>query len=285
MGAAQAADGNIYLAGGLIGATGLPPRDVRIFDPGTGAWAIPASLLWGDQSPSVVILGGKDVDVISGWNDTSYDPRVEEATIPYYPLICRRLGRPRQSAPARRFQTPRADQDIIIKASPRDPGSDASPRSGAFQRNSTLCARYSAMDQGETTSMKSGLTVGATGEISIVTTPDMAITLSEGPPRLSVLSTPAVLWQLEAAGHEALRPFLDPGETSVGVTASITHLAPTPIGMRITARATVTAIDRRRISFAVEAFDEREKIAEGTHDRFVIDIARFAARVNEKAAS
>ncbi len=82
VGAAQAADGNIYLAGGLIGATELPPRDVRIFDPSTGAWAKPSSLLWGDQIPSVVVLGDKDVYIIGGWNDTSYDPRVEEATIP-----------------------------------------------------------------------------------------------------------------------------------------------------------------------------------------------------------
>ncbi|HVC34061.1 MAG TPA: thioesterase family protein [Chloroflexota bacterium] len=126
--------------------------------------------------------------------------------------------------------------------------------------------------------MKLGLSVGATGDVSVTTTPAMAITF-EGPPRLSVLSTPALLWQLEAAGHQVLQPFLEPGEASVGVTVNITHLAPTPIGMTITARATVTAIDRRRISFAVEAHDERQKIAEGSHDRFVVDVAKFAGRV------
>ena len=129
--------------------------------------------------------------------------------------------------------------------------------------------------------MKPGLTVGATGEVSATTTPEMAITF-EGPPRLSVLSTPALLWQLEGAGQEALKPYLEPGEASVGVTIQMTHLAPTPIGMPITAKATVTAIDRRRVSFAVEAFDAKEKIAEGTHDRFVIDVARFARRVKDK---
>lgn len=132
--------------------------------------------------------------------------------------------------------------------------------------------------------MKSGLTIGATGEVSVTTTPDMAITF-EGPPRLAVLSTPALLWQLEAAGHAALKPFLEPGEASVGVDVHMTHLAPTPIGMKITARATVTAIDRRRVSFAIEAFDATEKIAEGTHDRFVVDVGRFAGRVDQKRST
>lgn len=131
--------------------------------------------------------------------------------------------------------------------------------------------------------MKPGLTIGATGEVSVTTTPELAITF-EGPPRLSVLSTPALLWQLEAAGHAALAPFLDSGEASVGVSVQLTHLAPTPIGMKITAKATVTAIDRRRVSFAIEAFDATEKIAEGTHDRFVIDVARFADRVGQKVS-
>lgn len=132
--------------------------------------------------------------------------------------------------------------------------------------------------------MKPGLVVGTTGEVSVTTTPETAITF-EGPPRLSVLSTPALLWQLEAAGHAALEPFLEPGEASVGVDVRMTHLAPTPIGMKITAKATVTAIDRRRVSFAVEAFDVKEKIAEGTHDRFVIDVAKFASRVDQKRST
>jgi len=131
--------------------------------------------------------------------------------------------------------------------------------------------------------MKPGLSIGATGEVSIVATPDTAITF-EGPPKLSVFSTPAMLWQMESAAHEALKPYLEPGEASVGTTANISHLAPTPIGMKVTARARVTAVDRRRVSFVVEAFDEKEKIGEGTHDRFVIDVARFASRVEAKSS-
>lgn len=131
--------------------------------------------------------------------------------------------------------------------------------------------------------MKPGLSIGSTGEVSTITTPDQAITF-DGPPPLAVFSTPALLWQLEAAAHAALAPYLEPGEASVGTTASIRHLAPTPIGMRVTARARVTAIDGRRVSFAVEAFDETEKIGEGTHERFIIDLARFASRVADKAA-
>ena len=131
--------------------------------------------------------------------------------------------------------------------------------------------------------MQPGLDVGATAEVAVITTPAMAITF-DGPPKLSVFSTPSMLWQMEMAAHEVLKPYLDPGEASVGVTANVSHSAPTPIGMKVTARARVTAIDRRRVSFAIEVFDEKEKIGEGTHDRFVIDVARFASRVEQKSS-
>lgn len=129
--------------------------------------------------------------------------------------------------------------------------------------------------------MKPGLEVGLTAEVSTATTPEMAITF-DGPPRVSVFSTPALLWELERAARAVLEPFLETGEASVGTSATISHLAATPIGTRVTAKATITAIDRRRVSFAVEAFDEKEKIGEGIHDRFVIDVGRFAARLTEK---
>ncbi|MGH9659350.1 MAG: thioesterase family protein, partial [Bryobacteraceae bacterium] len=70
----------------------------------------------------------------------------------------------------------------------------------------------------------------------------------------------------------------------VGTQVNVAHLAATPMGMNVTFRSEVTAVEGRRVSFKVEAFDEREKIAEGTHDRAIINIAKFASRVQLKAA-
>ncbi|HLH72869.1 MAG TPA: thioesterase family protein [Chloroflexota bacterium] len=129
--------------------------------------------------------------------------------------------------------------------------------------------------------MKEGLAIGASAEQSLVTLPDWAITF-DGPPQVSVLSTPALVEQLEVISNAVLEPYFETGEASVGTIVNVTHLAPTPIGMTITVRASVTAIDRRRVTFYVEAVDQREKIAEGIHERFVVDLARFAQRLANK---
>jgi predicted thioesterase len=70
---------------------------------------------------------------------------------------------------------------------------------------------------------------------------------------------------------------------SVGVNLNVSHLAATPVGMRVTARAELVAVDGRKLTFKVEAHDEREKIGEGTHTRAIINLDRFMARVHEKA--
>ena len=72
---------------------------------------------------------------------------------------------------------------------------------------------------------------------------------------------------------------------SVGVNLNVTHLAATPVGMQVTARAELVAVEGRWLTFKVEAHDEKEKIGEGTHTRAIINLDRFMAKAREKAQS
>ncbi len=97
-----------------------------------------------------------------------------------------------------------------------------------------------------------------------------------------VLSTPRVISLLEQTAHRAVLPELPEGQTTVGALVNVRHLAPTPAGMQVRTRAELLEVDRRRLRFKVEAWDEVEKIAEGEHERFIIDTAKFEARIEEK---
>jgi len=100
-----------------------------------------------------------------------------------------------------------------------------------------------------------------------------------------VLATPYVVWNLEMACHNAMKPYMEEGYDSVGTEVNMRHLAATPIGMSVTFRAVVSEVKDRRVRFNVEALDEKEKIAEGTHERYIVNVARFATRVQAKAAA
>ena len=76
-----------------------------------------------------------------------------------------------------------------------------------------------------------------------------------------------------------MKPYFEPGEAAVGTRVDVVHLAPTPEGRRVTARAEVTRVDGRRIEFRVEAKDGDETIGRGVHERMVIDLARFSQRL------
>ncbi len=97
-----------------------------------------------------------------------------------------------------------------------------------------------------------------------------------------VLSTPRMIGQMEQTAHAAVLPFLAAGQTTVGTLVNIKHLAATPIGMTVRFRSELVEVDRRRLVFKVEAWDEVEKVGEGLHERFIIDEARFTARLEEK---
>nr|WP_303652515.1 hotdog domain-containing protein [Paludisphaera mucosa] len=101
----------------------------------------------------------------------------------------------------------------------------------------------------------------------------------------AVLSTPWLVAYLEYVARDALAACLDENERSVGAVVQIEHLAPSPLGSRVTCRARVIHVDGPTITFHIEAFDETEPVARGLHKRRVIDADRFARRVEKKRAA
>lgn len=122
---------------------------------------------------------------------------------------------------------------------------------------------------------------GIVGEVEHRVSPD-TFASRWGNPGIEVLATPVVVGWLEDAAIHAVQPYLEPGQGSVGTMVAMKHLAATPAGMAVRARATVTEVDGRRVRFAVEAHDEKEKIAEGEHERFIVNMAKFLDRVAAK---
>lgn len=96
-----------------------------------------------------------------------------------------------------------------------------------------------------------------------------------GSGELNVLATPSLLALMENAAMNAVKPFLAPGETTVGGHISVSHLKPSPVGARITALAEVVGVDGRKVSFRITAHDGDALIGEGEHTRFIVDAARF----------
>ena len=103
-----------------------------------------------------------------------------------------------------------------------------------------------------------------------------------GSGRIAVLATPVMINLIEAAALSAMEHLLPAGYQSLGIRLDVRHFAATPVGLRVTADAEVIAITGRTIVFRVAARDEREAIGEGTHERVVVNVARFDARVQRK---
>jgi fluoroacetyl-CoA thioesterase len=123
--------------------------------------------------------------------------------------------------------------------------------------------------------------IGLTGELAEVVTHELtASALGSG--LVPALATPAMITLMEGASVNAIREYLEAGETSVGVEVSVRHLAATPVGMRVRVRSEVLAVEKRRVRFRVEAWDDKEKIGEGTHVRAVVNEARFKERIEQK---
>ena len=98
-----------------------------------------------------------------------------------------------------------------------------------------------------------------------------------------VYATPMMIRAMENAALNAIRDYLEPGESAVGTAVDIKHLAATPVGHQVTATATVTKVEGRRIWFDVSARDETENIGTGTHERMVIDLKRLGQKLEQKA--
>jgi len=99
---------------------------------------------------------------------------------------------------------------------------------------------------------------------------------------VSVLATPVMINLMEAAALAAVERFLPRGYQSLGTVLNVRHIAATPVGMRVTASATLEKVDGRTLAFRVEAHDERELIGDGTHERVVVNVAKFDQRVQRK---
>ena len=114
-------------------------------------------------------------------------------------------------------------------------------------------------------------------------TTEVAITFLEDE-GARVLSTPNMIRFMEMTCRNTVLPLLDPGHDTVGTHVNVAHLGASPIGMSVTFTAEVIRVEGRRVEFRVEARDEKEKIGEGTHERAIINIAKFATRLAEKKA-
>ncbi len=126
-----------------------------------------------------------------------------------------------------------------------------------------------------------GLKPGMKHELTVEVTPDMAASkFVEGTP--NVFATAAMVALIEQTCKDMTQPYLKNGQTTVGVHINASHIAPTPIGMKVTAKAELMEVDGRRLEFRVEVFDEVEKISDAEHTRFVIDISRFEAKTMKK---
>jgi len=126
--------------------------------------------------------------------------------------------------------------------------------------------------------------VGAKGQFTLVVQPEHLANRFKDSALPPVLATPVMIMAMENAALNAIKPYLEPGESAVGTAVDIRHLAPTPVGATIVAEARVTRVDGRRITYEVRARDGTEEIGAGTHERAVVDLARLAKRLEAKGA-
>jgi fluoroacetyl-CoA thioesterase len=123
--------------------------------------------------------------------------------------------------------------------------------------------------------------IGTKGETQIEVAGDLATSFL-GLEDARVLATPRMIGLMEKTCRDAVLPLLESGYDTVGTHVNVAHLAAAPLGSHVTFRAEVIGVDGRRIEFRVEAATDREKISEGTHQRTIINVAKFAAKQAEK---
>jgi fluoroacetyl-CoA thioesterase len=125
--------------------------------------------------------------------------------------------------------------------------------------------------------------VGAKGTYSLTVTPAHLANQFKDAALPRVFATPMMVTAMENAALNAVRDYLEPGESAVGTLVNVRHIAATPAGHRITAEAEVTKVDGRRIEFKVSARDEIEPIGDGTHERMIVDLKRLDQKLKAKA--
>lgn len=133
--------------------------------------------------------------------------------------------------------------------------------------------------------MREGLVPGAQAEVFVVVTPEMTAQFADLGPVHPVYSTWSMVRHMELACRKIILPYLEADEEAVGYSISVTHLAPTPVGMRVTVTARLAQIDGNRIVCTVEATNERARIGEGTQVQVVLPKQRLAARIAQMAGA
>jgi fluoroacetyl-CoA thioesterase len=126
--------------------------------------------------------------------------------------------------------------------------------------------------------------IGATGRFELIVGVDHLANRFKDAMLPPVLATPVMIMVMENAALNAIKPFLDAGQSALGTRVDVEHLAATTVGRKVTGEAEVTKVDGRHVEFSVRAFDGAEQIGVGTHQRTLIDLARFAERLKTKAA-
>lgn len=124
--------------------------------------------------------------------------------------------------------------------------------------------------------------VGAKGSFGLVVAPEHLASRFKDATLPPVLATPVMIMIMENAALNAIKPYLDAGESALGTHVDVRHLAATPVGRRVTGEAEVTRVDGHRVEFSIRASDGSEEIGVGRHERMVIDSNKFAARMKAR---
>jgi fluoroacetyl-CoA thioesterase len=124
--------------------------------------------------------------------------------------------------------------------------------------------------------------IGARGSFTLVVAPDHLANRFKDAMLPPVLATPVMIMIMENAALNAMKPYLEPGQSALGTRVDVRHLAATPVGRSVTGEAEITKVDGRRLEFTIRALDGAEVIGTGTHERMIIDLARFSERLQAK---
>ena len=125
------------------------------------------------------------------------------------------------------------------------------------------------------------MNIGVKGHKEKTVTPDLtAARIGSG--LVEVFATPMMIALIEQTCLESVLPYLEEGQGTVGTLVNVTHSAATPVGMRVWCDSELVEVDRRRLVFSVKAYDECGLIGEGSHERFIIDTAKFQAKIDAK---
>lgn len=115
-----------------------------------------------------------------------------------------------------------------------------------------------------------------------ITVTEELLALTVGSGDVKVYATPMMVCLMEEVAATCLKQYLDSETTSVGTMISTSHVSATPVSMKVSAKATITAVDGKKVSFDIEASDEKGSIGKGTHERFILNREKFEAKTNEK---